>query len=170
MVWGVVGRPQLLPVWTTLLGSLSVLTTWQLASPEWVSDTARRSQLVTHCHSVISSWFLHGRRLCRGVMPGEKCHWGILEAARHGWGHSHRLHQLYPVWPTPPPAVSCHLLSAPHFPSAAAALTLLPPCFVSAAPWAWAAPARDKRLIGLLPQIFSQMIHNQSPPCCPVQM
>lgn len=86
-----------------------------------------------------------------GDYAGVKCQEG-LSLGRLGGGPP-QLGTLPHALPAIPsmaprlPQLSCHLPFAPCFSSATAALSLLPLCFVSAAPCAWAAPLRDESLM-----------------------
>lgn len=100
--------------WTLALICLCILTTRQLASPEWVVQGSKAkasffdgpTPLVTHRHSTISSWFPWEETMQEGSVIGASWRWPTTTEC------TYKLHQPYPVWPhifpspLPPPSLS----------------------------------------------------------------
>lgn len=162
LVRAVGGRPQLLHLDHTtelLKCPCSAAASVPRVDGSSLDDSA---SLVTHCHSTRFSWFFHGRKLCRGVMPGGKYHRGNLEC------------------PPGPGARTCptsRTQSAPHLPKSFPAPSLRYPlafgcsiphssasifCFCCSLCLACSSPRQE--LHGLLPSGFHSKLSNQNLP------
>lgn len=83
--------------WTTPLSCSGVLATGSQCPQSGWSVPLMAQPRQSHCHSTRSSWFLHGRKLHRGVVPGGKCHRGNLEVPTRTGCTPYMAHQPYPV-------------------------------------------------------------------------